>query len=270
MTHTFIYALHDPRDWSIRYVGKADDPERRMLAHSLDRNKRGIRSLIEELKIVGLSLQLSILQRCPQSEWQFWEMFWIATTRNSGADLFNIMPGGNQPFLTGDDYKRIGFSQRGKKHSSEHVAKSSAIAMKGKHHTLKTRIAMSVSRKGHKSYERTEKHRNAVAARSKGRKHTPEACAKMSASRMGRKNSPEATAKTAAANRGKPLSPERRAKISAAHKGKKLTLEHRHKIAIGGRNKNHHVSPEGLAAIIAANKARAGKRGKDVCSGYLF
>jgi hypothetical protein len=29
MTQTHIYALHDPRDWAIRYVGQSNNPERR-------------------------------------------------------------------------------------------------------------------------------------------------------------------------------------------------------------------------------------------------
>jgi len=270
MNHTFIYALHDPRNWEIRYVGKADDPHRRLRAHALDRNRLGIRSLIEQLKVLGLSLQLSILQRCDKSTWQFWEKFWIQTARNSGAKLLNIMPGGNQPFLTQEDYMRIGLIQRGRKHSPEHIAKSSAIAMKGKHHSPETRAMMSVSRKGRKlSCPRSLEFRAKISAASKGRRHTFEARAKMSAAHKGIVHSREAIEKVAAALRGKPLTPERRAKISAAHKGKILTSEHREKIRLGSIGKVHCISAEGHAAIIAANKARA-KKGKDDYSGHLF
>ena len=85
----------------------------------------------------------------------------------------------------------------------------------------------------------------------KGKKHTPEALAKISAASKGKKRSVEVCAKISTAQKGKPKSLEYRialrvatkgrpgkkhtleacAKISAAQKGKKLTLEHRKQLS---------------------------------------
>jgi hypothetical protein len=72
---------------------------------------------------------------------------------------------------------------------------------KGSHHTSEARAEMSAAKKG-----------NQYAL---GRKHSPEAIAKM----KGRKVSPEARAKIGAAQAGKVVSAETRAKISAALMG---------------------------------------------------
>lgn len=64
----------------------------------------------------------------------------------------------------------------------------------------------------------------------KGRKHTPEARARMSA----KLRTPEVRAKLSAVNKGKPRSPETRAKISATLKGRKrgvMSSEWRAKIS---------------------------------------
>src|ERR1700676_2228644 len=92
---TYIYALHDPRDWSIRYVGKANDPTHRLKIHIANRGVVRMRKFIQELRADGLIPVLSILQTCPRSAWQPWEKFWIATIRQSGAHLLNVAPGGN-------------------------------------------------------------------------------------------------------------------------------------------------------------------------------
>lgn len=76
-----------------------------------------------------------------------------------------------------------------------------------------------------------------------GRKHTPEALAKISANRrgkaphnLGKKHTPEAREKNKQAHLGKKLSPETRQKMSLSRMGnkinlgRKLTLEHRMKI----------------------------------------
>ena len=64
-----------------------------------------------------------------------------------------------------------------------------------------------------------------------GKHHTDETKAKMSAAKCGRKLSPETRAKISAAKCGRKFSPETRAKISAANSGRKLSPETRAKIS---------------------------------------
>lgn len=110
----------------------------------------------------------------------------------------------------------------------------------------------------------------------KGKHHTPEARARMSASRRGRKKSPESIAKTAESNRRRWQNPEFRRthmgrkhtleekqKISKANKGKVKSSEHRKKMSESMRRKwkdpafrnkylGRRLSPEARAKISAA------------------
>lgn len=91
-----------------------------------------------------------------------------------------------------------------------------------------------------------------------GVKHTPETCAKMSASRMGRKHSAEHIAKRVAKIIGckhPPKTPEQLARMADAQRGKKHTDEHKAKIsrALKGRAKGP-MSDEHKAKVSAAKK----------------
>lgn len=113
-----------------------------------------------------------------------------------------------------------------------------------------------------------------IADSSFGIKHTPEFCAKISASKKGtipwnkgkkaslehrakltgKKRSTEARAKMSAAKKGGKLTPEHRAAIGAAHKGRKQTPEH---IAnASAAHKGIKRSPESRARMSAAQKRR--------------
>lgn len=98
---------------------------------------------------------------------------------------------------------------------------------KGKPHSPETRAKISAAKKGKPL---SPEH----IAKLEGKKHSLEVRSKMSEVRKGRKQSPEHTAKLTAAKAGKkrgPPSPEHRAKIAAANKGKKHSQEHRAKNA---------------------------------------
>ena len=224
---TYIYALHDPRDWSIRYVGKANDPKARLKAHvQKARSAFRMHALAAELKEAGLTLGLSILQICSQSQWHVWERFWITTITASGADLFNVGPGGNGPSKLGprssETRAKISAKLKGHIHSPESLGKMSAALV--------------------------------------GRAITPEWKAKISIGSLGKRKSPQAIAKSAAARTGKRRSPEARSRISAANwsRGKILgpqSVERRAKIsaALTGIVR----SPETCAKVSASLKARA-------------
>ena len=100
--------------------------------------------------------------------------------------------------------------------------------------------------------------RRAEAGR--GRKHAPEARAKMSKSRLGNKNclgrehSPESRAKISASKIGKKHSPESRANMSKSRLGKKHSPETRAKIGESQLGRKH--SPETIAQISAAATIR--------------
>lgn len=102
LTTTFIYGLLDPRSKKLKYVGKSDNPTRRLKQHIGQANKfaavPGTKDC-KEIWIKGL-LDLSyqpevvILQEVHQNRWQGAEKEWIKRAKEAGCDLYNEAPGG--------------------------------------------------------------------------------------------------------------------------------------------------------------------------------
>jgi len=90
---SFIYALIDPRDRLIRYVGKAVNPYRRVNGH-----RRGI--WLEKhdyktnwLRELGVRPDVIILEAVG-ADWEERERFWIQSVKGRGHNLTNWTPGG--------------------------------------------------------------------------------------------------------------------------------------------------------------------------------
>lgn len=87
---TFIYALRCPNSQELRYVGKSDEPDRRLLQHlqSPSRNAEvaaWMASLVED----GKQPELIILERVSVDRWRHAEIRWTKRLRDEGAPLFN-------------------------------------------------------------------------------------------------------------------------------------------------------------------------------------
>lgn len=94
----YIYALCDPRDESIRYVGKSNNPFCRYQQHLVPRQlkqKCYKNSWILNLKSCGQKPVLRILQCVPECHWRSAECDWIARLMHSGCNLVNLTPGGD-------------------------------------------------------------------------------------------------------------------------------------------------------------------------------
>src|ERR1700732_4506287 len=98
MKTTFIYALIDPRNGDIFYVGKSDVPRRRLKSHLFctrrEHNSR-LFNRIEEIKARKQRPTLAILEKCDIAKWQSRERFWIKSVKLGGVELLNICDGGN-------------------------------------------------------------------------------------------------------------------------------------------------------------------------------
>lgn len=104
---TYIYALYDPRNIEdIRYIGKADNLQKRLSQHISSSLKGGnfkdewIRSLINE----NTKPEIKILEEVAYDdpiEWEDREVYYIAYYFNNGHKLENCTPGGSDNFYLG-------------------------------------------------------------------------------------------------------------------------------------------------------------------------
>ncbi len=100
MKTTFIYALIDPRNDQVRYIGKSDYPRMRFNCHVADKlfvergNNHKV-NWINSLKKENLKPELFILDEVNQSEWQFWEQYYLSLYKSFGFKLVNLTKGGD-------------------------------------------------------------------------------------------------------------------------------------------------------------------------------
>lgn len=93
---TFIYALADPRDGRVRYVGKSNRPYKRRNSHVFHALRHGLMfRWIEDLNRAGCRPRVLILEAIPVAGWQERERWWIAALRSAGRELLNVCSGGN-------------------------------------------------------------------------------------------------------------------------------------------------------------------------------
>lgn len=235
---TFIYRLDDPETGETRYVGKTNDPKKRLRGHIRDARRERYHKgyWITNLLARGLKPLMVIIEEVPFEIWRERELYWIHFYLEHGHPLTNtyfgsegtgIIPpetraklsavkkGKKAPPGTG---AKISAANKGRTRSPEEIAKSSA-ALRGRTFSqeAKDKLAAASTGKTH-----TPETKAKLSAISLGKKHTPEAIAKMSAAKTGVKRKPF---KRDNGRRGKPMSPESKAKLAASKRGKKRSPE---------------------------------------------
>jgi hypothetical protein len=217
---TRIYALKDPRDGLVRYVGKTVAPIHIRLSNHISAavkdgkdtyvcrwirllNAAGIRPIAEHIETVG-------------DGWAEREAYWIGWHRAQGALLTNVTLGGE--------------GSLGWRHSPEVKALIGAAAK-----ATAQRMALA----GIKRASFSAESRALIAANSRGRTHTAESRALIGAAHRGMKHTAEALAKMSEASKGRVISPEHRAIISALHTGKVNSAETRARMSIAQTGRVH-------------------------------
>lgn len=94
---SYIYALSDPTSGEFRYVGKSNNPERRLVSHIHSSKKRFDHksNWIKLLLRTERRPLINILEAVKDGNWQERERFWIARFSQIGLDLCNLTPGGD-------------------------------------------------------------------------------------------------------------------------------------------------------------------------------
>lgn len=84
-----IYTLTDPRDGTIRYVGKTTSPKDRYRQH-LRTPGRATAAWIIDMARTGAKPQMDVVDRCGRWSWRRVERRWIRRTAAAGSPLLNI------------------------------------------------------------------------------------------------------------------------------------------------------------------------------------
>ena len=98
---TYIYTLTDPRNNQVRYVGKSNNPTKRLYCHIGRTEKNHKYCWLKSLANEGHQPLLDIIDEVPIDEWVFWERYWIAQFRAWGFNLTNLTDGG-EGFASGN------------------------------------------------------------------------------------------------------------------------------------------------------------------------
>lgn len=228
-----IYALVDPRDGAIRYVGRSSSGLQRAQAHSTASHKirndhchRWVAALARD----GLKPGISILEELSESVdvdalLNIRERWWIAEFRRRGARLTNLTDGGE--------------GQLGRRLSEE------------------SRRKISLAQQGKKRDPCSEERRRRISEARRGRPQPPSVIAAL----VGRTLSPEAKLKISVANTGRKPSVEARLKMSLAKIGGKKSAETRYRMSLAKKGTGgwRHTE-EARRKISESNQRRWAKR----------
>ena len=93
----YIYTLEHPITHEIRYVGKTKNPKQRFHNHcnKSHNTKSHKRNWINSLRNQGLRPIMKTLDEVEESEWQYWERYWIHQLTVWGFRLVNHTSGGD-------------------------------------------------------------------------------------------------------------------------------------------------------------------------------
>lgn len=179
----YIYALCDPRDNRVRYIGKTNNLRRRYGQHLIEKTKthrtRWIQSLIE----IGLAPHLIVIEEIePGQDWEERERLWIAHYRGIGNDLTNGSDGGDcGPNCTGKHLikSEIGrkniiaaLVKRNKSPKMREVSRKNGLSNKGKRPSPETIEKIRVANTGKKIH--SDEFKRKLAERNKTRKYNHE------------------------------------------------------------------------------------------------
>ncbi len=170
----------------IRYVGKANNPKKRLFDHLRGKEKGYRPNWISGLKKAGLRPVMNIVEEVEFKHWQEAEIFWIAYFRQIGFSLMNLDIGGT-----------------GAHNVTDSMREKCRLIHLGKKRSVEARERMRIAHLGKKpTPEAKENHRRAMIGKKKGCPMHPNARAALRIANIGRKQSAETIAKRVAKIKG--------------------------------------------------------------------
>ena len=151
----FVYALFDPRDNGVRYIGRGVGRRLNWIRYPKSTNQYGVHPWLIELKRQGLSpIVTKVLEGLTKEQTARWEkdlIDFIGRAVSGTGPLLNISTGGESGSagrpVTEETRRKCRKCREGLKHSRKSLQKMS-IAKKGKKASAATCQKMSKSRKG--------------------------------------------------------------------------------------------------------------------------
>ncbi len=121
-----IYALIEPITMEIKYIGKTkQELSKRLYAHMYESKTSNTKKnkWIKSLTNKGLKPKIEEIDSVLESEWEFWEMYWICQFKAWGFDLKNTDEGGkgqssdfmkkNNPMFKKENIEKMSNSLKG-------------------------------------------------------------------------------------------------------------------------------------------------------------
>lgn len=116
-TKAEIYALIDPRDGAVRYIGKANDSAKRLMSHIRDSRRESRRTPVyvwmRKLTKLGMVPGFTVLE--VTADWKEVERRYIAEARARGDRLLNVADGGDEPYCPPEVRVANGRMSKGRK-----------------------------------------------------------------------------------------------------------------------------------------------------------
>lgn len=105
-----IYALKCPTTGDIRYIGKANDSQKRLKTHVRDSRRRNtpVYCWIKKLTATGLMPVVEVLLVTDADNWKLEEIRLIAEYKAKNAQLLNVAIGGDEPYCSTEQRAKNG------------------------------------------------------------------------------------------------------------------------------------------------------------------